>query len=747
MKLGFLLFTMICLNLQVAAQAPDFAWARKWSTYTAFDIATDDQGNVYTLSSGSTQVNFNPTGAAIMGPTPGCGAISKFDSNGNLIWVKFITRTGGTGGSCEPKRLFIKGNYLYYAGEFGDGGGTYDFNLSNTATYNVGGGCNGCGIQVFVSKIDLDGNFQWFTAFGQYATVNDIYVDNADNVFLAGGFRNGISSNSQSVLSNGDRDAYLMKLNPFGLCQWVKSLGSNNSFSADEMGVSVKVNSLGEIIFVGNFEGTVDIDPGPITTTITSMGFYEAFVLKLSASGNLLDYRIIGGTSAQRIEGLEIAPNDDIILTGVFEDSTDFDLSLNQNFSYAPIFASYIVKYSSQFNLQWVRIIQSASSLNLTVDSIENIYTCGTFNGTVDFDPTSGVSEHSSGIGGNTYILKLGSQGSYIWSGILQTGSNTGISGQYNEPYGMHTVSDEILISGAFASPVDFDPGPGVFTMTSMTSPNGYSQYSTAFILKLNQCVPTSSIQNVLTCNPYTAPDGQIYSQSGTYTSNLVNAAGCDSVVTINLNIAQPSTATLDTLSCGAYTTPSGNVWTTNGTYLDTIPNALGCDSILTINLTINTIDTTITKNGNTLTANQQGATYQWYNCTTNSPISGATNQSFTASSPGWYAVMVTTNGCSEMTECIQVKKIIFPPPGGIAEVPFLNEEEILLYPNPFNNYLMIDAGSLNIAKITLYDLEGRKVIETNADEMLNLEFLASGTYQLSIETDAVSQNFTIVKL
>jgi hypothetical protein len=790
-------FCLLWVSSLSYSQSPNFEWAKKWSTYTAFDIATDDQGNVYTLSSGSTQVNFNPSGTA-MGPTAGCGAITKFDSNGNVIWVKFITRTGGTGGSCEPKRLFIKGNYLYYAGEFGDGGGNYDFNFSNTANYNVGGGCNGCGIQVFVSKIDLDGNFQWFTAFGQYATVNDIYVDNADNVFLAGGFRNGISLNSQSVLSNGDRDAYLMKLNPSGLCQWVKSIGSNNAYSADEKVVSVKVNSLGEIIFVGNFEGTVDIDPGPNTTTISSLGVYEAFVLKLSTSGNLIDYRIIGGTGTQRIEGLEIAQNDDIILTGVFSNSTDFNLGSGVDNLYHNIEATFIARYSNQFDLNWVKQVNGANVRTMNLDPMGLIYLSGVFVGTVDFDPSATVQELTSGVSANTFILKLNMSGGYSWSGILQGGNTSpNYNSQFNEPENIFVKSDVIYLSGNFQAVVDFNPGLGIFNMSSMTSPNGYSQNATAFILKLSQCPATSSNLTLTSCAQYTAPDGQIFTQSGQYTSTLTNASGCDSIVSINLTITQPTTSTItvsscgsyispsgavftssgiyaDTIgnsngcdsiisinltvnnptfsntsitSCGSYTSPSGNVWSTSGIYSDTLQNATGCDSIISINLTINTVDTTVTKSGFTLIANQASASYQWYNCTTNTPINGATSQSYTATSPGWYSVLVTANECSEMSECKQIKKLNSNVNFGMNDLFEVTENRFLVYPNPFTNNINISTQSAESFEICITDIRGRVVYKAVNTTEIPLEFLEAGMYQLTILYNETIEFHQIVKL
>ncbi|GAB4252024.1 MAG: hypothetical protein Kow0079_06470 [Vicingaceae bacterium] len=48
------------------------------------------------------------------------------------------------------------------------------------------------------------------------------------------------------------------------------------------------------------------------------------------------------------------------------------------------------------------------------------------------------------------------------------------------------------------------------------------------------------------------------------------------------------TSSTISPTACNSYTSPSGNyTWTTSGTYMDTIPNAAGCDSIITIQLTI----------------------------------------------------------------------------------------------------------------------------------------------------------------
>jgi hypothetical protein len=750
----YIFATALLFNLTlVFGQTSNFQWAKKWNTYSAFDIATDDQGNVYTLSSGSTQVNFNPSGIPVMGPTAGCGAISKFDSNGNIVWVKFITKGGGTGGSCVPKRLFIKGNYIYYSGEFGDGGGIYDFDLSNTATYNVGGSCNGCGIQGFISKIDLDGNFQWFESFGQKVTVKDLFVDNWDNAYVTGGFQNAMSLGNQAVTSNGHIDAYVFKISSTGVSQWIKSVGSNASYSDQEYGVGVCVNDLGEVFFVGNFMGTVDLNPGIGVSTVTSQGLYDLFLIKLDSTGNFISSGSIGALEYDYATGIDIDVNNNFVVTGRFSGTVDFDFGLGtislstQN---PQISAAFIAKYSSQNNLLWVNKLDNCSSRAVDIGINGNIYVSGVFGGTVDFDPSAGIVLQTAGYGNNTYVLSLNGLGGYLWSGIIQTGAyNPNYDIQSNEPENIFAKPDGIYISGNFAAPTDFDPGTGVFTLTSMTSPNGYQQYSTAFILKLSQCPATSTNLAVSSCGSYFAPDGQVYNQSGQYTSVLTNAAGCDSVVTINLTINQSSTSAITATSCGSYLSPTGNNYSFSGVYTDTLTTISGCDSIVTINLAINTVDTTVVKNGSTLTANQNGATYQWFNCTTNQPITNATSQSYTASSPGWYAVMVTINGCSELSACKQIKKVSLPNPplNGTANLEEEQLSDVLIYPNPINDQITIQFESPNEWEVELIDLSGRQVLKSTNEKVIDVSGLNSGMYRVIVRSREFQFQQALVKM
>lgn len=65
------------------------------------------------------------------------------------------------------------------------------------------------------------------------------------------------------------------------------------------------------------------------------------------------------------------------------------------------------------------------------------------------------------------------------------------------------------------------------------------------------------------------------------------------------------------------------------------------------------TIDNSLTVTGATIQANESGAVYQWVDCNDNlAPIAGETNQSFTATVTGNYAVEINVQGCTATSAC-----------------------------------------------------------------------------------------------
>ena len=101
----------------------------------------------------------------------------------------------------------------------------------------------------------------------------------------------------------------------------------------------------------------------------------------------------------------------------------------------------------------------------------------------------------------------------------------------------------------------------------------------------------TTGIDTQEACGSFTWIDGNEYTESNnTATYTLSNQYGCDSVVTLNLTVNQATTSIDAQSACDSYTWIDGITYTaSNSTATYTMTNAAGCDSIITLNLTVNT--------------------------------------------------------------------------------------------------------------------------------------------------------------
>ncbi|UTW63153.1 choice-of-anchor D domain-containing protein [bacterium SCSIO 12741] len=126
----------------------------------------------------------------------------------------------------------------------------------------------------------------------------------------------------------------------------------------------------------------------------------------------------------------------------------------------------------------------------------------------------------------------------------------------------------------------------GAYKDTVMNSVNCDS------IITLNLTInkSTSSSLAVTACDTYTwVQNSMTYTASGSYNDTIMNAANCDSIITLNLTINKSTASSVSVTTCDSYTWAQNNMtYTVSGNYSDTVVNANKCDSIITLNLTIN---------------------------------------------------------------------------------------------------------------------------------------------------------------
>lgn len=155
------------------------------------------------------------------------------------------------------------------------------------------------------------------------------------------------------------------------------------------------------------------------------------------------------------------------------------------------------------------------------------------------------------------------------------------------------------------------------------------------------------------------------------------------------------------------------------GIYTVEVYDANGCSSSTSLNVTVTSVDVSVTVNDDQLTANQNGASYQWLDCNNSfAPISGATFQQFTAVTNGQYAVVVSYNNCSDTSECQMISDL------SLTE--FAPGEDWTMYPNP-------NRGSLALRSKTGGKYE---LISTNGSIIQEWDILPGETQvQLSLQS------------
>ena len=254
----------------------------------------------------------------------------------------------------------------------------------------------------------------------------------------------------------------------------------------------------------------------------------------------------------------------------------------------------------------------------------------------------------------------------------------------------------------------------------------------------ININYPTTGTDTRTECDSLIWIDGNTYySNNNTATFNIVGGAAnlCDSLVTLDLTINNSTTGTDTRTECDSLIWIDGNTYYSNNNTatFNIVGGAANlCDSLVILDLTINTVNSSVTQAGELLTADEAGANYQWLQCPNMTPINLATSQSYTTTTNGDYAVIVTKNGCTDTSLCYGVIGV------GIIENNF--ENELLIYPNPTDGNFSIDLGdNYETTVITITDLNGRTIQSKKYtdSQLLNLKLKESaGVYLLLIESE-----------
>lgn len=247
---------------------------------------------------------------------------------------------------------------------------------------------------------------------------------------------------------------------------------------------------------------------------------------------------------------------------------------------------------------------------------------------------------------------------------------------------------------------------------------------------------PLRDTINPAVCGNYESPSGQnTWDQSGMYYDTIDMKDKCDSIITIDLTVHGSSDTVIEPEACDEYVSPSRQyTWNQSGVYYDTLQNSHECDSLITIDLTINSLDTGIERTDNGLKAKDTGANYQWLRCDQGyKPIDNATDQYFTPTSIGDYAVALTKGACSDTSFC--------QPIHSVGRQAGMVKQGVKIYPNPVQETLRIqfNRSSVSGATYRLNTFTGQRVrsgiLGGEGNNTIQMDGLNAGVYLLTIQT------------
>ncbi len=411
-KYGMLLGLMLIV-LSSAAQSMDWQWV---STYgsgdwdSAYDIAVDDQGFIYTTGTFKGLVQFGDTELQSAGA--GDVFVTKHDSFGNLVWA---VRAGGssdesgTGIAVDGNgNIFVQGTYQGSA-------------IIGSVTLSGYGGTD-----IFAAKLNPGGEWLWAIGAGSnyWESPATIDVDSSGNAYVVGFAGPSSVFGDLTMGSNGYHDIYVAKISSSGAWLWVSNAGG----SSQDYGRDIAVASNGDIYVTGSV--FLSVTAGTFTF---NANHYDVFVGKLNPAGEWISVARSSGAAPEYAEALTIANDGSVYVSGYFYTQMGASVFGTHSPGVYGVQTIFLSKLSSAGGWSWVRSAggvgeysQDNKGYALDTDCEGNVYMTGIYDYTGTFGgtqlPTVGVYDMfltSFDSGGNwRWVTSAGGYGADLSYGI-----------------------------------------------------------------------------------------------------------------------------------------------------------------------------------------------------------------------------------------------------------------------------------------------------------------------------------------
>jgi RTX calcium-binding nonapeptide repeat (4 copies)/Beta-propeller repeat len=281
-----------------------------WSSHLASEgedyfseLTLDAAGNAYVTGQFEKGATLGGVALSNLGATE--GFIAKVNSAGAVQWVR---TNSGSGLSNSWRITADAAGNLYMAGSF-----TKTMQMGSRTLTSAGD------VDGYLAKLDGRGRVLWVQQFGgaEQDYIQDVAVDAAGNVYLAGAFRATMTVGAKTLTSNGLVDEFIVKLNSGGKILWSRSMGGAQ---LDVPG-GLAVDAAGNTYFTGWFIGAGTIE-GKTSTATTFTGYLG----KLDAAGNTIWTQVWGnGKGGAWGYGVSLGQDGQIYVVGGIDGRSDQD--------------------------------------------------------------------------------------------------------------------------------------------------------------------------------------------------------------------------------------------------------------------------------------------------------------------------------------------------------------------------------------------------------------------------------------
>jgi hypothetical protein len=326
--------------------------------------------------------------------------------------------------------------------------------------------CHGF-IEALEGRQLLSGSFPVSVGTPKGDTSRSVAADDVGTIYVVGSVANvGQTSSADDANANL---GFVSRFNADGSLVWTRYFGGATPDKVDTDGA-------GNVFIAGSFSNTVDFDPRHGVNNVTSVGGTDGFVARLSAKGNLVYVKTIGGSGNDTVNGLAVGHDGEVRFGGGFVGRSNFNSDGSFRISSGGARDGYIAALDTDGTFQWAGSFGGTGSETLedmALDPSGNVLATGRYNGVVDFDPTHGVSNNNIAPADEAFTLKWTDTGGFVFAaGFGGAGIDFATGVTSDRAGNVYTI-------GNFQDSGDFDPSTSTFTLTGAST-------GTVFVSKLN---------------------------------------------------------------------------------------------------------------------------------------------------------------------------------------------------------------------------------------------------------------------